>query len=601
MGRARLGHGVIGLMMVAACTGPTVGSEVDDDGGTDTSTPDSTTDSVVPIDSTTDAADTFDALDTSDTTDTSDTGVPDTADTADTLEAGDACVDPTGFAGKACWKCEPTSWEQLENACTGAACVPFDNTKLGLDGGLPPLPSGDAGTDAADAADATADATADVTDSADSTVDASDAGADTTPDATADTSDAATDATDASDATDTADAPPPPPKCSSLSGGNVVYLTGASAVTAFIGILAQSLENNATPLSVVYVTQGSCLGVNAALNPSTALLKGKGTYWTADTAVDPSSAAAQLTCTLDSAGVQADIGVSDVFATSCFDLPSGLPSGLSDFYGPVQTFGFVVPKLSSATSISAEAAYLVYGFGGASYPVAPWTDSNFIFQRFATSGPQTLIGAAIGLPPAKWQGQVQSGSAPMRDSLIAADLAGAATSAKALGILTADFADDYRDKLQFLSFQDHGQRCGFLPDSNATTFDRKNVRDGHYPLWGPLHLIAHVDGAGRPTTNVQRFVNVVNGVETLTGIDIVGLYAARHLVPSCAMRVARDADGGALRSVKPTKGCGCYFEEKANGVASSSCTPCTVIGDCKSTAAPNCNKFGGSATGYCEP
>ena len=43
-----------------------------------------------------------------------------------------------------CYPCAPSSHAQFLNACTSAACVPFDGTRLTHllpDGGLPPLPT----------------------------------------------------------------------------------------------------------------------------------------------------------------------------------------------------------------------------------------------------------------------------------------------------------------------------------------------------------------------------------------------------------------------------------------------------------------------------
>jgi hypothetical protein len=61
------------------------------------------------------------------------------------------CTTPTnpgcekaGPNGKNCFSCAPSSTPEFENACTGAACAPFDNatrlTRLNADGSLPPLP-----------------------------------------------------------------------------------------------------------------------------------------------------------------------------------------------------------------------------------------------------------------------------------------------------------------------------------------------------------------------------------------------------------------------------------------------------------------------------
>jgi hypothetical protein len=553
--------------LLAGCHGPTVGQEVE------------------PADTAVQPSDATDGTITPDADSGLDTAVvTDTAIAIDTADAGDPCIDPTGFGGRGCRKCPPVTQADLQNACTTSDFLPFDDARLPLDGGgLPPLP-GDAGADAP-AETATPDSSTDS--STDTAPDAADA--------TTDSSDAAADAT-----SDTADAAPPLPRCSTLSGGNVIYLTGASAVTFFIGYLAQALENTAVPLSVVYVTQGSCNGVGAMLNPTTGVLKGVADYWTADTAIDPGLPAARLQCQLEAGGVPPDVGISDVFASSCFDLPSGLPAGLASFNGPVQVMGFVVPEISTERVISSEAAYLVYGFGTKSYPVMPWVDLLQLFTRFPTSGPQTLIGAQIGLPPPLWQGQLKTGSEPMRDALIAANAAGPTIANKTIGILSGTYADDERDKLSFLAFRDRGQKVAFFPDSKHDLFDRKNARDGHYSLWSPLSMLARVDGSGRPSANVQRFINVVNGVETLPGVEIISLYADRHIIPTCAMTVTREADGGPIRPLKPAKGCGCYYEEKANKAKTATCTTCTTNIDCP-VAAPNCNKFGGSASGYCEP
>ena len=559
-----------------ACHGPEVGPELDP--GDSAIGASDTRDATVPADGEA-GIDTRDAGDETDTSAATDTIV-------DSAESGDPCIDPTGFGGRGCRKCAPVTQADLENACTGSEFIAFDDSRLGLDGGTLPGLTGDAGADGDAGTDtATVDSARDT--APDAAVDgATDAGSDTAP------SDAGA---------DTADAPPPLPKCNTLSGGNVVYLTGASAVTLFIGYLAQALENTATPLSIVYVTQGSCNGVGAVLNPATGLLKGNADYWTSDTAIDPGLPAARLRCQLDSAGVAPDVGISDVFASSCFDLPAGLPAGVASFPGPVQVMGFVVPAISAERAITSEAGYLVYGFGGKSYPVAPWIDLAQLFTRFPSSGPQTLIGAQIGLPPSLWLGPVKTGSEPMRDALKAANAAGATVANKTIGILSATYADDERDTLSFLAFRDRGQKVAFFPDSKHDGYDRRNVRDGHYPLWGPLTMLTHVDGTGRPTANVQRFFNVVNGVETVPSVDIISLYADRHIIPTCAMTVTRDADGGAIRPLKAAKGCGCYYEEKATKARPASCTTCTTNIDCTTAAAPNCNKFGGSALGYCEP
>ena len=80
------------------------------------------------------------------------TKAPD-ADAASALD-GDAEAEAScsGDAGHPCYACPPSTSDQFLNACSNAACVPFDVrrlTNLLPDGSLPPLPPlpGDGGAD----------------------------------------------------------------------------------------------------------------------------------------------------------------------------------------------------------------------------------------------------------------------------------------------------------------------------------------------------------------------------------------------------------------------------------------------------------------------
>ena len=68
-------------------------------------------------------------------------GEPDTADDAGAPgAAGASCTDESDN----CYSCKPKTSEQFLNACTSAACIPFDDhariTTLTASGDLPPLP-----------------------------------------------------------------------------------------------------------------------------------------------------------------------------------------------------------------------------------------------------------------------------------------------------------------------------------------------------------------------------------------------------------------------------------------------------------------------------
>src|SRR5205814_1125309 len=115
-------------------------------------------------------------------------------------------------------------------------------------------------------------------------------------------------------------------------------------------------------------------------------------------------------------------------------------------------------------------------------------DPTVIFQRTGGSGTQNMIATAINVPAAKWQPSTNTNSS---SDLIFAAITGAATAGKAnaaIGILSTDYMDLHRDTVKELAYQHTGQSCGYLPDSDANAFDKANVRDGHYMIWGPLHM-----------------------------------------------------------------------------------------------------------------
>ncbi len=145
-----------------------------------------------------------------------------------------------------------------------------------------------------------------------------------------------------------------------------------------------------------------------------------------------------------------------------------------------------VPNSSTEKSISAQAAYSVFGFGQASSQVPPWDQVASIFQRGPTSGTQAMIGAAD--PGRRWPRgtlsvvEVEHLEHDHRDRTGAN---GTAAAANTIGVLAAEDADANRATLHELAYQHVGQHCGYLPDSAPNKFDKRNVRDGHYAILGP--------------------------------------------------------------------------------------------------------------------
>jgi ABC-type phosphate transport system substrate-binding protein len=361
--------------------------------------------------------------------------------------------------------------------------------------------------------------------------------------------------------------------CSTLM--NPVYVAGSSAVKPFLAKVAAELGKLSTPITVVYQSQGSCVGVNYFSSDTPAKLTGTGIIF------DAQGADVAGGCTL--ADNTVDIGVSDVYAASCS--VNTLPAGVKDFLGPIQAMTFVVPTGSSQTIISAEAAYLVYGFGNDS-EAAPWTDDTKIEQRSATSGTQQMIGAFLGVPAAKFKGHANAGSGDLITSLDGSAAGGNAD--KAIGILATDQADKNRAKLKVLGYQHFDQSCAYWPDSTSTSFDKANVRDGHYTIWGPLHMFAKTTGGAVTNANAKKVIDALAGADIPEGLDLIQLEAKTGVVPLCAMRVTRTKDGGELASFMPEKSCSCKFDKEATGATPAGCKACEKNEDCSSEA-PACN------------
>jgi hypothetical protein len=474
------------------------------------------------------------------------------------------CVDEKGFDGLGCYSCAPTDSATLENACTSSSCVPFDRkrlTLLGADGKLPPLPGPAAAGGAGGAGGAPSSAGA--------------GGATSTGKACADVA---------------------------KNGGKLVYITGSSAAGPLLTQIAQQLASQ--NIYIVYESTGSCVGVDAVLNGTPMITSGptapatSATYW--DTAASPGVA-----CDLPADGVTADIGASDVFAQSCagFEFANLENAGVRDAHGPIQTMTFAVPTNSAYTEISAEAAYFVFGFGANSgvkdaAGALIWNNEDSLFKRSATSGTQVMLAATIGVPAGVWRGKPQKGSPDVAAALIAAGQKQETANA-ALGILAADYIDTklLRAQLRMLAFQDTNQHCAVTPDSTVNAKDKANVRDGHYPVWGPLHLLLRVDSQGNPLNPANRkavsdIVGYLSGTKALpNGVQLIDLYAQSGLVPECAMHVSRTKDGGNIVPYRPPASCSCLFDKKLG--LTPQCAECSAIAPC--AAGETCS------LGYCEP
>jgi ABC-type phosphate transport system substrate-binding protein len=249
-------------------------------------------------------------------------------------------------------------------------------------------------------------------------------------------------------------------------------------------------------------------------------------------------------------------------------------------------FVLSVPATSAEQAISAEAAHLVFGLGGTPpltsgmKAAAPWTDWNTFYIRNSNSGSTILTALLIDVPRTKFWGIDTLSTENLRDTLLAAPNQ---SSSSAIGILSIDFYDKNRGNLKALFLQARDQKVGYLPDSGPTTIDKINVRDGHYPLWGYVHLFT-----ADPNGVARNFIVALTAqkVEQRLLDDVI----AASLIPQCAMKVARTGEMGDFVA-RTGFSCSCYFDAKTN--RKPSCQTCDVPENCPA-AAPSCNY------GYCE-
>ena len=373
--------------------------------------------------------------------------------------------------------------------------------------------------------------------------------------------------------------------CNTLPGA--IYIAGSSAARPLIREAQRALILAGESVTYVYQGTASCDGPSAVINNT--LTTATANYFTFTDATMASTVVTN-TCTLPITGIHPDIAVSDVTAAACGRNLSGtfdIPAGMVELPGAVQSMTFVVPTASTATSISGEAARIVYGFGGMTHTITPWTVAMEIIHRPPTSGTQIMIGETIGLHSSVWQGNALATSTNVRDAVLAASAAG-------IGILASDIADANRAHLRILAYQHIGQSCGYLPDSSATALDKVNVREGRYGIWSPTRYIVNVDGSGHavPQTSTSAMA-VQRGLDFLTFRNLTPAHtqimitaaATASTVPQCAMHATRASEAATPVLAEPAQPCHCLFESlRGTPPGQTACHACTMDSDCPTTA-----------------
>jgi ABC-type phosphate transport system substrate-binding protein len=373
------------------------------------------------------------------------------------------------------------------------------------------------------------------------------------------------------------------PSCNdaTMVGPNPLYLNGSSAFQPTAQAMALALQQKLTGndrVTLVYDATSSCDGPTV-ISGTGDISGGTATYFTFDMTATPPTPI-PLSCAL-AAGTKSDVGISDIFYETCPGI-GARPANVGDIGGPVQAMLFIVPKANTTfTYITAEEAQLIWGCGMAGM-VSPFTDDNGIQQRNMSSGTQGIIATVIGVPPTAFKGHMNNKGGDLVTSL----LGYAATNPdKAIGFLAADSYDQNRTSLNSLAFRGFNQQKAYYADSDASSFDRKNVRDGHYVAWGPEHMIVTLGSDGKPNNpNAIKWLGWLDGSVKVTGIDFTQIEAQAGVIPQCAMKVKRSADGGPVSPMTAADNpdpCGCFFESITMKTATpTGCTPCTDDSAC---------------------
>ncbi len=387
--------------------------------------------------------------------------------------------------------------------------------------------------------------------------------------------------------------------CDDIVAPNKIFGSGGSAVTATLRKIAVAIANDTTGdaskrLTIFYSDPNACDGYGEYLTGTTARTF---KYWVAGTKADETD----KTCEARIGGQPLDFAHMGNAADLCVD--PVIPAGIGDFAAPIQTVNVVTHPLSNETSISAEALYFIFGFGKAGQ-VSPWNDGTGVFVRQSTSFVSALLGYHINVPATafvgagKWAESNTVGAIKTNGEVITEIakyvLTDEVKGAQSLGYISGSTADTRRSEIKTLAFQAFGATCGVYPDSDATSLDKLNVRQGKYPLWAQGHYFTKVNAQGKPTNPlVANLIGWFDGSTKPEGTAVSAFDQTIKAgdIPACAMSALREGTVGAFYSYAPPKPCNGRFEFVSDG--STEHDVCEADGDC-SGETPSCN------FGYCE-
>ena len=373
--------------------------------------------------------------------------------------------------------------------------------------------------------------------------------------------------------------------CDELPLPNKLYGVGHNALTPILEEVARRLEQDPKRTdertTVLYVDSlGACGSYQAFLDGK---VTGRFFYWTEEPYTFE-------LCDARDGGQPLDFAYLPAAVDYCSQLP--LPADVVARRGLVHGVSLVTGLQSPERSISAEALYLIYGFGPDGQ-ASPWTDGSGIFA--AEGFNRDVLGFAIGVPPERFHDDTPPtiGTTFHHVMGYASD---ATRATQAIGFASLAAVDAQRSNVKPLAYQHFGQDCGVWPDSNDSAFDKLNVRLGKYALWQQGSFLARVNAQSNVVNDhVANFMGWFDGSSQPPGteVDVFPAVIEEGGLPDCAMQASREGSVGSLSSYAPPKPCGCAFEALANPHDPNPCHPCSSDSECGGDA-PRCN------FGFCE-
>jgi len=378
--------------------------------------------------------------------------------------------------------------------------------------------------------------------------------------------------------------------CSDLVGAPLVFVENGDTQETLVKRLGHRLASSAQPVRIVYKNRRTCDLALDMYTPNLMVNDAILIRYIPTPAEDPAwnPLLVAPTCEADAGGNTIGLGIGATFLSSCTNLPAMKPADLAVVDGPVQSYGFVVPHGSSQIAITAQEGYFAYGYNAGTGQAMPWLDQALRFSRGPTASTALTLAAAIGLKANQLKGTVPTNNTSTE---VLNFVATSANPEPTIGLMGTEVYDGARNQVKLLAFKGFGQRYAYFPDTSSTSFDKRNVRDGHYMPWAPTPYVTRVDSMGKATDpNVQRIIDLVLGARVDADVNGLDQVILSGLVPECAMGVTRAFDGAELSLFAPPEPCACYFEAKVPQ-GTTKCTTCTNDGTC---GGGKCRR------GYCE-